>query len=48
VRRQHHEIADAIDAGDPVAAGDLMHDHLEYLRPHYEKLWEQAKRRRAR
>ena len=48
VRRQHREIADAIDKGDPVAAGDLMHDHLEYLRPHYEKLWEQAKRERER
>ena len=47
VRRQHREIANAIDKGDPVAAGDLMHDHLEYLRPHYEKLWEQAKRKRT-
>jgi len=48
VRRQHRDIADAIDKGDPDAAGDLMHHHLEFLRPNYEKLWEQAKRKRAR
>jgi GntR family transcriptional repressor for pyruvate dehydrogenase complex len=46
VRRQHREIADAIDRGDPDAAGALMHEHLEYLRPTYEKLWEQARRKR--
>jgi DNA-binding FadR family transcriptional regulator len=48
VRRQHRDIADAIDKGDPALAGDLMHDHLEFLRPNYERLWEQAKRKRTR
>ena len=48
VRRQHREIADAIDKGDPDLAGDLMHDHLEFLRPNYERLWEQTKREKER
>jgi DNA-binding FadR family transcriptional regulator len=46
VRRQHRDIADAIDKGDGDAAGGLMYDHLEYLRPTYERLWEQARRKR--
>jgi DNA-binding FadR family transcriptional regulator len=46
VRSQHREIADAIDKGDGDLAGTLMHDHLEYLRPTYEKLWERSRRRR--
>ena len=32
----------------PTRPASLMHDHLEFLRPHYEKLWEQAKRKRER
>lgn len=48
VRSQHHEIADAIDKGDGDLAGDLMYSHLEYLRPTYEKLWEQAMRKKRR
>jgi GntR family transcriptional repressor for pyruvate dehydrogenase complex len=45
VRAQHHEIADAIGSGDQDAAGELMYEHLEFLRPTYEKLWRQARRK---
>ncbi len=38
IRDQHHEIAGAIEAGDSDTAGELMHSHLEYLRPTYETL----------
>jgi DNA-binding FadR family transcriptional regulator len=38
VRDHHHEIAEAIDRGDPDQAGSLMHEHLVYLRPTYERL----------
>jgi DNA-binding FadR family transcriptional regulator len=43
VRHQHREIADAIDRGDSELAGDLMYNHLEYLRPTYERLWAEAR-----
>jgi GntR family transcriptional repressor for pyruvate dehydrogenase complex len=38
VRDQHREIAHAIERGDRDAAATLMHEHLEYLRPTYERL----------
>jgi GntR family transcriptional repressor for pyruvate dehydrogenase complex len=38
--RQHIEITDAIDRGDVDAAGDLMEEHLESLRPYYERAWD--------
>lgn len=47
VRTQHRGIAEAIDAGDSDRAGQLMFDHLEYLRPTYEKLLAQAQRRHS-
>lgn len=42
VSRHHAEIADAIAAGDGNAAGDLMRDHLRFLRPSYERVWRHA------
>jgi len=38
VREHHHEIAQAIDRGEGDEAARLMHEHLVYLRPTYEKL----------
>jgi DNA-binding FadR family transcriptional regulator len=38
VREHHHEIARAIERGEQESAGELMHQHLEYLRPTYEDL----------
>ena len=32
-------------ARDEDAAGGEMHDHVEYLRPYYEKAWREARRR---
>ena len=40
--RHHGRIAEAVEAGDAEAAGEQMHDHLEYLRPYYEKAWRHA------
>ena len=37
INEHHREIAAAIEAGDADAAGGEMHDHLEYLRPYYER-----------
>jgi GntR family transcriptional repressor for pyruvate dehydrogenase complex len=36
----HREIAAAIAAGDPDGAEGLMRDHLAWLRPKYEEIWE--------
>ncbi len=43
INAHHVEIAEAIDRGDGDAAGDLMHEHLTYLRPYYERVWPHAK-----
>jgi len=47
VADQHTAIARAIETGDASAAGDLMHEHLEYLRPAYTKAWRAAVKRRG-
>ena len=39
INGHHRSIAAAIEAGDADAAGDEMHDHVEFLRPFYEKAW---------
>lgn len=44
IKEQHEDIADAIEAGDADGAGALMAEHLEYLRPHYERAWRRATR----
>ena len=48
VNEHHRAVADAIDAGDEAAAGEQMYEHLEFLRPYYERAWRAAGRARAR
>ena len=46
VSDQHSSIAKAIEDGEVVSAGDLMHEHLEFLRPVYEKAWTKSRAER--
>jgi GntR family transcriptional repressor for pyruvate dehydrogenase complex len=39
INDHHREITAAIDAAEEQAAGELMHDHLSFLRPYYEQAW---------
>jgi GntR family transcriptional repressor for pyruvate dehydrogenase complex len=39
VNDDHREILDAIESGDAALAERRMHDHLEYLRGTYVKIW---------
>jgi DNA-binding FadR family transcriptional regulator len=39
VAAQHHEITQAIDSGNGDEAARLMHAHLQWLRPFYERSW---------
>jgi DNA-binding FadR family transcriptional regulator len=39
INAHHRSIAAAIEAGDADAAGGEMHEHVEFLRPFYEKAW---------
>ena len=48
INQHHRSIAAAIEAGDEDAAGGEMYDHLEYLRPFYEKAWRTVRRTRVR
>lgn len=48
INEHHRGVADAIEGGDEAGAGDLMHEHLEFLRPYYEQAWRAAGRRRPR
>lgn len=43
INEHHQAIAAAIEAGDADAAGGEMYDHLEYLRPYYERAWRSAR-----
>jgi len=43
INEHHRAIAAAIEAGDADAAGGEMYDHLEYLRPYYERAWRRAR-----
>jgi DNA-binding FadR family transcriptional regulator len=43
INEHHRAIAGAIEAGDADAAGGEMYDHLEYLRPYYERAWRSAR-----
>ena len=47
INEHHRSIAAAIEAGDQDAAGGEMYDHLEYLRPFYEKAWRTVRRARV-
>jgi DNA-binding FadR family transcriptional regulator len=46
VSDQHAGITRAIAAGESASAGDLMHEHREFLRPVYEKAWHRTTRRK--
>lgn len=48
INEHHRALADAIESGDEAAAGGLMNEHLEFLRPYYERAWRAAARVRAR
>ncbi|HSS10096.1 MAG TPA: FadR/GntR family transcriptional regulator [Acidimicrobiales bacterium] len=37
--KQHREIVDVIAQGDADRSGDLMRQHLDWLRPSYAKVW---------
>ncbi len=39
ILHQHREIAAAIEAGDADRSGDLMREHLEWLKPSYRMVW---------
>jgi len=45
VNDHHHAIAAAIDAADAEAAAGEMLEHLQYLRPFYEKAWRRVRTR---
>ena len=45
INDHHRSIVAAIEARDEDAAGGEMHDHVEYLRPYYEKAWREVRRR---
>jgi len=42
VNEHHRAVADAIHATDEAAAGEQMHEHLQFLRPYYEQAWRAA------
>jgi DNA-binding FadR family transcriptional regulator len=39
INDHHREIAAAIESAEERAAGELMYEHLEFLRPYYEQAW---------
>jgi DNA-binding FadR family transcriptional regulator len=45
INDHHRSIVAAIDARDEDAAGGEMHDHVEFLRPYYEKAWREVRGR---
>lgn len=40
----HRDILEAIRSGDSAHSSRLMHEHLEFLRPHYERAWRKVVR----
>lgn len=44
INDHHRGIAAAIETGDERAAGEQMFEHLEWLRPYYDKAWRAARR----
>lgn len=42
INEDHHRIAAAVEDGDASAAETRMLDHLEFLRPYYERAWRNA------
>lgn len=47
VNADHRALVATVEAGDERAAAELMHDHLEFLRPMYEKAWRYERRARS-
>jgi DNA-binding FadR family transcriptional regulator len=43
INEHHRGIAAAIEAGDADAAGGEMYEHLEWLRPYYERAWRRSR-----
>jgi DNA-binding FadR family transcriptional regulator len=43
INEHHRGIAAAIEAGDADAAGGEMYEHLEFLRPYYERAWRRSR-----
>ena len=43
INEHHRAIAAAIEAGDADTAGGEMYDHLEFLRPYYERAWRRSR-----
>jgi DNA-binding GntR family transcriptional regulator len=39
INDDHRELLATVEAGDEDAASDLMREHLEFIRPMYEKAW---------
>ena len=48
INAHHLRIAEAIEAGDPDAAGAEMELHLQFLVPFYERAWRDFRRARPR
>jgi GntR family transcriptional repressor for pyruvate dehydrogenase complex len=48
INEHHRRIFAAIEAGDADAAAAEMHEHLEYLRPAYERAWRHSVSMRKR
>jgi GntR family transcriptional repressor for pyruvate dehydrogenase complex len=44
INQHHHQIAAAVEEGDAVAAENRMLEHLEFLRPYYERAWRNAQK----
>lgn len=47
INLHHRGIVEAIEARDESGAGELMSEHLEFLRPYYEKAWREVGRVRG-
>ena len=45
INDHHRSIVAAIEARDEDTAGGEMHDHVEFLRPYYEKAWREVRGR---
>lgn len=44
LNHQHRDIAEAVEQGNSDRAGELMHAHLQWLRPQHEKVWRRERK----